>query len=104
MEFKEFSTPEGYDYDIKSSLVNSNNNSSVNPYSEQLCDLIGILEDITEEELLEKYGISMNKYLHPTQETIDRVSEKLILTMDKSINNDFNGIKVMNIIDWLLIE
>lgn len=28
--------------------------------------------------------------------------EKVILTMDKSINNDYNGIKVMNIIDWLL--
>ena len=28
--------------------------------------------------------------------------EKTILTMDKSINNDFNGIKVVNIIDWLL--
>ncbi len=28
--------------------------------------------------------------------------EKMILTMDKSINNDYNGIKVMNIIDWLL--
>lgn len=28
--------------------------------------------------------------------------EKIILTMDKSINNDYNGIKVINIIDWLL--
>ena len=28
--------------------------------------------------------------------------EKIILTMDKSINNDYNGIKVLNIIDWLL--
>lgn len=78
MEFKEFSNPEGYDYDIKSSLDSSNNNSSVNPYFEQLNDLIGILEDITEEELLEQYGISMDEYLHPTKETIDRVSEKVI--------------------------
>lgn len=28
--------------------------------------------------------------------------EKIILSMDKSINNDFNGIKVKNIINWLL--
>ena len=30
--------------------------------------------------------------------------EKIILTMDKTINQDFNGIKVTNIIDWLLID
>ena len=30
--------------------------------------------------------------------------EKIILTMNKTINNDFNGIKVMNIIDCLLKE
>lgn len=37
-------------------------------------------------------------------EKINDNYEKTILTMDKSINNDFNGIKVMNIIDWLLKE
>ena len=35
-------------------------------------------------------------------ESIKDNYEKIILTMDKSINNDFNGIKVINIIDWLL--
>lgn len=35
-------------------------------------------------------------------ESIDDNYEKIILTMDKTINNDYNGIKVMNIIDWLL--
>ena len=35
-------------------------------------------------------------------ESINDNYEKTILTMDKSINNDFNGIKVVNIIDWLL--
>lgn len=35
-------------------------------------------------------------------ESINDNYEKIILTMDKSINNDYNGIKVMNIIDWLL--
>lgn len=35
-------------------------------------------------------------------ESIDDNYEKIILTMDKSINNDYNGIKIINIIDWLL--
>lgn len=35
-------------------------------------------------------------------ESIDDNYEKIILTMDKTINNDYNGIKVINIIDWLL--
>ena len=35
-------------------------------------------------------------------ESINDNYEKTILTMDKSINNDFNGIKVVTIIDWLL--
>ena len=37
-------------------------------------------------------------------ESINDNYEKIILTMDKSINNDYNGIKVINIIDWLLKE
>ena len=37
-------------------------------------------------------------------ESINDNYEKIILTMDRSINNDFNGIKVINIIDWLLKE
>lgn len=35
-------------------------------------------------------------------ESISDNYEKIILTMDKPINKDFNGIKVINIIDWLL--
>ncbi len=37
-------------------------------------------------------------------ESISDNYEKIILTMDKSINNDINGIKIVNIIDWLLKE
>lgn len=37
-------------------------------------------------------------------ESISDNYEKIILTMDKSINNDINGIKIVNIIDWLLEE
>lgn len=35
-------------------------------------------------------------------ESIQDNYEKTILTMDKTINKDYNGIKVENIIDWLL--
>lgn len=79
MEFKEFTNPEDKDYDINSSLTNSNDNNSqnFNQYSEQLFDLIGILEDLTEEELQEQYGISMNEYFNPNVETIAKVTEKL---------------------------
>ena len=77
MEFKEFTNPEGKDYDINSSFNSFNSSVQINPYSEQLDDLIGILEDITEEELQEQYGISMNEYLHPTEETINKVAEKV---------------------------
>lgn len=77
MEFKEFASPEERDYDINSSLNSFNNSVSVNHYSEQLIDLIGILEDVSEEELQEQYGISMNEYLHPTEDTINKVTERI---------------------------
>lgn len=78
MEFKEFSNLESEDYDIISSLNHGDNSSnSYNSYSEQLMDLIGILEDVTEEELQEKYGISMNEYLNPNTYTIKKVEEKI---------------------------
>lgn len=37
-------------------------------------------------------------------ESIEDNYEKIILTMDKTINNDYNGIKIENIIDFLLEE
>ena len=77
MEFKEFTSPEERDYDINSSLNSFNNSVSVNHYSEQLIDLIGILEDVSEEELQEQYGISMSEYLHPTEDTINKVTERI---------------------------
>ena len=46
-------------------------------------------EDVKDRELRSLNNISDNY-------------EKTILTMDKTINNDFNGIKVVNIIDFLL--
>ena len=78
VEFKEFSNPESEDYDINSSLNYSNNsNVSYNPYTEQLMNLIGILEDITDADLQERYGISEEEYLHPTSETMEKVKDRL---------------------------
>lgn len=37
-------------------------------------------------------------------QSIEDNYEKIILTMDRTINNDYNGIKVKNLIDWLLDE
>lgn len=37
-------------------------------------------------------------------ESINDNYEKIILTMDKPISMDYNGIKVMNIIEWLLSD
>ena len=77
MEFKEFTNPEERDYDIKSSTDSFNNTYLSNPYSEQLINLIGILEDVSEEELQEHYGISMKEYLNPTEDTINKVTKKV---------------------------
>lgn len=48
VKLKEFSIQESGNYDIISSLNHGDNsNNSYNTYSEQLMDLIGILEDVT---------------------------------------------------------
>ncbi len=78
MEFKEFENPESKDYDINSSFEETQNTSAIeNPYIEQLIDLIGILEDVSEEELQQNYGISITEYLHPNAETISKVKDSL---------------------------
>lgn len=81
-EFTEYSNPEESDYDIKSSLSESESYTAQsildeNQHVEQLIDLIGILEDVSDEEILETYGISVQEYYSPTAETIKKVSEKL---------------------------
>lgn len=79
MEFKDFIDPNDVDFDIKSS-VNSNsinNNTSINEYSYQLVDLIGVLDDVNEEDLQAKYGISVEQYYKPDAEIIAKVTEKI---------------------------
>lgn len=79
MKFREYNNPEEKDYDINSSLNSFQNSNTTlqNKYIYQLTDLIGMLEDVTAEELQEQYGISMNEYLRPTAETIAKVTQKL---------------------------
>lgn len=80
MDFREFSSPEGNNYDINSSfnsLGQVSNSNQDNIYSQQLMDLVGILEDVTESKLLEDYGITLQEYYQPSEETITKVRQHL---------------------------
>lgn len=80
MTYNEFSNPEGRDYDINSSIKYDDSLANMNvpnPYVEQLIDLIGILEDISEEELLSNFGITIGEYLNPSEEVINKVRSKM---------------------------
>ena len=80
MEFKEYSNPEEADYDITSSLKGSSSEEEISKrfgYQHALLNLIGILEDIDEDELMDKYGITMQEYLNPNKETLIKVREAL---------------------------
>ena len=75
MEFKEFSeytNPESMDYDIK-----TNHESYNNIYIKQLISLVGILDDINEADLLKNYGITLQEYLNPTKEVINKIKKHL---------------------------
>lgn len=53
-----------------------------------------VSKTISTEDILNRELRSLN--------SIDDNYEKIILTMDRSINKDYNGIKIINLIDWLL--
>lgn len=53
-----------------------------------------VTKTIVEEKVLKREIRSL--------ESISDNYEKVILTMDRTINRDYNGIKVVNLIDWLL--
>ena len=71
-----------------------------------------LLENVVYLELLRRcYKVNIGKTLNNEEdlnrelrslESIEDNYEKIILTMDRSINKDYNGIKVINIIDFLL--
>ncbi len=77
MEFKEFNNPLEKDYDIKGSLDENYGVVEPNAYAEQLVDLVGILEDVSEEDLIKNYGITLEEYLNPNEEVIYKVKEAL---------------------------
>ena len=64
-EFTEFPNPEEVDYDITS----SQGMGEINQYSMEILDMVGFLED--GEHVI--YGITEEEYLHPTQETVDKI-------------------------------
>ncbi len=78
MEFKEYSNPESQDYDITSNNgeMNIDNNAQL-PYDIELMDLIGVLDDVSEEELMNNYDITLLEYYNPTAETIEKVKEAI---------------------------
>ena len=88
-EFSEFDNPERQDYDINRVSVEKRNdelNQMIeNDYDEQLIDLIGIVEDIDEEDFENVYGITVEEYNHPTAETIRKVKEKLANNKPKTM-------------------
>ena len=53
-----------------------------------------VSKTISTEDILNRELRSLN--------SIDDNYEKIILTMDRSFNKDYNGIKIINLIDWLL--
>ena len=76
MEYREYENPEEKDYDLRVEEM-FEENSSKNPNQETLIELLGLQEDINEEQLLERFGITLEEYLNPTDEVIKKVQEKL---------------------------
>lgn len=81
MEFKEFTNPEEADYDIMMSLEgNTSSSENENPYVEEQMNLIGLLEDVSDAEILATYGITADEYFNPTKESIGRLKSTLGIT------------------------
>ena len=79
-EFSEFKNPEGADYDVKSSLdsmLGAGEGKLSTDYKGQIINMIGIFEDVTDEELngilIDNYGITLDEYNSPTQDTVDHI-------------------------------
>ena len=78
MEFKEFSNPEAADYDILSSQTSTREKGTLGEdASLALLNLIGILEDVSESDLMEQYGITLEEYYHPTPAVVLKVRHSL---------------------------
>ena len=76
-EYKEYKNPLERDFDLRSSLRDDETESNINPYEEELMELIGFVEDISNEQMIEQYGITLYEYYEPTEETIIKVKQKL---------------------------
>lgn len=79
MEFREFSNPEEADYDIMRSLEDGTTiePSNNNQFEEEQMNLIGILEDVSDAELLATYGITAEEYFKPTKASVDKIRKSI---------------------------
>ena len=68
-EFTEFPNPEEQDYDINLSKDDVQRPGELNQYFMEILDMVGFLEDGE----WNKYGITENEYMHPTQDTVDKI-------------------------------
>lgn len=79
-EFTEYENPLGNNYDIKSARrnVDPKEEARKEKLNNELIEVLGgYLEDITEQELIESYGITMHEYLNPSEDTIEKVKSHL---------------------------
>lgn len=65
-EFTEYPNPEELDYDITSSTKGM---GELNQYTLEIIDMVGFLEDGE----WQQYGITEEEYMHPTEETVNKV-------------------------------
>ena len=77
MKYNEFKTPEKNSYDISVNVDENYGVVSSNGYFEILTDMIGILDDVSEDDLIESFGITLDEYLNPNEDVISKVKYKL---------------------------
>ena len=72
MEYREYANPEEKDYDLRVEEM-FEENSSKNPNQETLIELLGLQEDINEEQLLERFGITLEEALETERKSEERL-------------------------------
>ena len=90
MQFREFRNPEEADYDIKSSLdlngefKNDESRTQEDIHRQAILEamleamdwnMLEDLDEISDEELIDEYGITKSEYLNPTKETVLKIKK-----------------------------
>ena len=82
-EYSEFTDPLEEDYDLRQFEPDPDADafSPTTPdYTQEMLDLVGVLEDVTDEDLQATYGISVEEYLYPTAEAVAKVKASMSAT------------------------